>query len=854
VWQQRLAARHVISSQESAHVSAPRIAAKNPLAETAQFQYDAVGNRTVLVAPLGEVGYYGYDALDRLAWLRADALGTDAATYYSYDAVGNRTCLLDAKSHPSHMSYDALGRLLSEQDALGKTEYYAYDAAGNLVMLTNGDGQTAYYSFDAASRVTAIAFPDGAAPSFSYDAAGRLTSAYQSSPSYESDSFEYDPAGRVIARTNWAYGGTLYFQYDLAGRRTAVADPKGGVVYYTYDKRGLITRVDASWGSTFYTFDARGALLTRHLPNNSCTYYAYDAAGRLSKLEDRWDDGVAIQTFEFARDPNGNITQSLREDGSCWYYDYDGLQRLTGAEWKDARDSTLYAFEYEYDKVGNRLRFAQNGVSTYYSYNEANELVSEVTPAVETAYYTYDGRGNQITRSVLAGHTTYFSYNSRNLVSGIWNTDPTFTPNYFEYNALGQRIKKLDSSGTTRYLWDGLNILLELDESGTLKRRYTHGYSPIEGVSSLIAVEGPIQCPCFYHFDQVGAVRQLTDPYHNTIKSYAYEPFGRILRESGRAPNDFMFPANSLTLRDVSQLSVGPFRGYSASASRWTSRDMASSVNRYVFVVANPLALCDPTSSVPRSPLVELTLRRLAKSGDFLASAVGTAMGHVSQFSEQPLKRAFLQRAKEYFEERQTRIAKLRVYGSTTLSFGGFGPYEEAMGQCAIWFSSAKDPQGPQHYAEFRWWNWAPTAPRSESFKAIILFYPIQEIPPDMAFEELWHAVLYEAGSEYWADMPPELLSYVKATYEIDYIVGLEQELEKERKAGAKCSSEEAKRLWQRFKDETKTLQRNVPASELALLKSTTGFFVDVEKIREVYRRGELYKCCGGKPIKEIIP
>jgi YD repeat-containing protein len=526
------------------------VAAKNPLAETAYFEYDAVGNRTVLVAPLGEVSYYGYDALDRLAWLRADALGIDAATDYSYDA------------------------------------------------------------------------------------AGRLTSAYQSSPSYESDSFEYDPAGRVIARTNSAYGGTLYFQYDLAGRRTAVADPKGGVVYYTYDKRGLITRVDASWGSTFYTFDARGALLTRHLPNNSSTYYTYDAAGRLSKLEDRWDDGAPIQTFEFTRDPNGNITRSLREDGSCWYYDYDGLQRLTAADWKDAEGSTLYAFEYEYDKVGNRLRFAQNGVSTYYSYNEANELVSDLTPGVETAYYTYDGRGNQITRSVLAGHTTYFSYNSRNLISGICNTDPSFTPNYFTYNALGQRITKTDSTGTTRYLWDGLNIVLELDDSGNLTRRYTHGYSPIEGVSSLIAVEGPIRCPCFYHFDQVGGVRQLTDPYHNTIKSYAYEPFGRILAEAGAAPNDFVFPAGTMALPDVEDARLGILRLYTPNAGRWFLRDAVRFVNRYGFVLDNPLGFVDPSSrwgeGVLRTAGAVLSLpgRALEMAGG-LMGGVADVGGHV---------------------------------------------------------------------------------------------------------------------------------------------------------------------------------------------------------------------------------
>jgi hypothetical protein len=34
-----------------------------------------------------------------------------------------------------------------------------------------------------------------------------------------------------------------------------------------------------------------------------------------------------VESFRrFARDPNGNITRSLREDGSWWYYACDGLQ------------------------------------------------------------------------------------------------------------------------------------------------------------------------------------------------------------------------------------------------------------------------------------------------------------------------------------------------------------------------------------------------------------------------------------------------------------------------------------------------------------------------------------------------
>ena len=49
-----------------------------------------------LVGPLGEAAYYGYDELDRLVSLRADALGLDATTYYCYDALGRRTALTDA--------------------------------------------------------------------------------------------------------------------------------------------------------------------------------------------------------------------------------------------------------------------------------------------------------------------------------------------------------------------------------------------------------------------------------------------------------------------------------------------------------------------------------------------------------------------------------------------------------------------------------------------------------------------------------------------------------------------------------------------------------------------------------------
>jgi hypothetical protein len=66
----------------------------------------------------------------------------------------------------------------------------------------------------------------------------------------------------------------------------------------------------------------------------------------------------------------------------------------------------------------------------------------------------------------VGGDTTYFSYNSRDLITRIDSTQVGFTPNEFEYNALGQPTRITDSTGTTHFVWDGIRITHEHDAQG----------------------------------------------------------------------------------------------------------------------------------------------------------------------------------------------------------------------------------------------------------------------------------------------------------------------------------------------------------------------------------------------------
>jgi len=98
----------------------------------------------------------------------------------------------------------------------------------------------------------------------------------------------------------------------------------------------------------------------------------------------------------------------------------------------------------------------------------------------------------------------------------------------------GVRVQKTDSSGTVKFVYDGSNVLGELDGAGNLITAYTHGLS---GLVSLRRAAGPR----YYHFDGLGSTTELTDATQAVTNSYRYEAFGNLTAQAGNTRNAYRY-------------------------------------------------------------------------------------------------------------------------------------------------------------------------------------------------------------------------------------------------------------------------------------------------------------------------
>jgi RHS repeat-associated protein len=101
-----------------------------------------------------------------------------------------------------------------------------------------------------------------------------------------------------------------------------------------------------------------------------------------------------------------------------------------------------------------------------------------------------------------------------------------------------------------------------------------------------------------YHFDGTGHTVALTNASQQTVNTYAYDPFGRLMAQHETIAQPFKYAGQVGIQAEGNNLYYMRARYYDANLGRFISEDpagIAGGLNLFAYVGGNPMILVDPT-------------------------------------------------------------------------------------------------------------------------------------------------------------------------------------------------------------------------------------------------------------------
>ena len=328
-------------------------------------------------------------------------------------------------------------------------------------------------------------------------------------------------------------------------------------------------------------FDAAGRLV-RYRLGAVVRDIAYDAADRISGYS-HLDVATAA--------PSAGAT-ALDQS-----FAYDELSRLTSISTASA------SWSIGYDANGNRTGVTLNGAaSAYTTAATSNRLTAITNPARSLGY---DNAGNTTTDTG-SGYTAAYDLAGR--MASLTKAGITTT---YSYNAMGQRVRKVGSSGpssTVVFVYGQQGELLgEFDQSGNAIREYVWlGSTPIAMFTPDPANAANPPVIFYVHADHLDTPRVVVDRSNNLRWRWMAEPFGTTAPENnpsglGNFTQNLRFPGQYAD--SESGLFYNWFRSLDTTISRYTQPDpiglAGGDMSLYAYSFNQPTRFTDPNGLNP---------------------------------------------------------------------------------------------------------------------------------------------------------------------------------------------------------------------------------------------------------------
>jgi RHS repeat-associated protein len=567
------------------------------------YAYDILDHLNQVTDPCGYVTTYGYnkseepnivtDAEDNNTVSVYDERGllikvTDAnggVTEYGYTPNGDINDINDAKGNITGYKYDGFGRLTCITYPDDTNEVFSYDKNSNITSRKNRKGETIEYEYDAMNRLKVKSRESDPNICFSYDIAGRVAEVndLRSTDQGGVTTFTYDRIGRVND-VNTADSKLIGYGYDSRGLRTKLTYPDDSNVAYEYDSMLRLKKVKYNGSSIAeYAYDelSRRTLVT--LGNDSNAVYEYDIANKLTKLTNNIDVGSSI-TFEYdSCDKVGNRKSCKIDDADAHVYQYDNLYQLIFVDYNDGN-----SISYAYDPLGNRTNVNSNGLVSIYDTNCLNQYTA-VGPQGSQTDYLYDKNGNLA--DINNGQFEYVYDCENRLIEARENSVTVAT---YAYDFAGRRVSKTTGGVTTRYVYDGDQIIAEY-QNDTLVRKFIYGPGIDEPICMSVVLSPGSEVLYYYHFDGLGSVVALSDNDGDIVERYSYDVFGEPNRTSN-VNNPYLFTGRAYD--SETGLYYYRARYYKPSIGRFLQTDPVGYIvgfNLYTYCGNNPLNFHDPS-------------------------------------------------------------------------------------------------------------------------------------------------------------------------------------------------------------------------------------------------------------------